>query len=57
MRVRIGVHAGEAVRENDDFFGKNVVMASRVAGKAQGTEILVSSVLRSLVEGGTGSLS
>ncbi len=50
VRVRIGIHAGEAVRENDDFFGKNVVMASRVAGKAAGGEILVSSVLRSLVE-------
>ena len=50
VRVRIGLHAGEAVRENDDFFGKNVVMASRVAAQAKGGEILVSSVLRSLVE-------
>jgi class 3 adenylate cyclase/tetratricopeptide (TPR) repeat protein len=50
VRIRIGLHAGEAVRENDDFFGKNVVIASRVAGNAHGGEILVSSVLRALVE-------
>jgi class 3 adenylate cyclase len=50
VRVRIGLHAGEAVRENDDFFGKNVIMASRVAGKAAGGEIVVSSLLRQLVQ-------
>jgi class 3 adenylate cyclase len=50
VRVRIGLHAGEAVRQDGDFFGKNVVVASRVAAKAQGGEVLVSSVLRSLVE-------
>jgi class 3 adenylate cyclase len=50
VRVRIGLHAGEAVRENDDFFGKNVVLASRVASKAAGGEILASSVVRTLVE-------
>jgi class 3 adenylate cyclase len=38
------------IREGDDFYGKNVIMASRVAGKALGGEILVSSLLRSLVE-------
>jgi eukaryotic-like serine/threonine-protein kinase len=50
VRVRIGLHAGEVVREKDDFFGKNVVLASRVAGQAKGGEILASSVLRALVE-------
>jgi class 3 adenylate cyclase len=53
VRVRIGLHAGEAVREKGDFFGKNVVLASRVAGQAKGGEILVSSVLHSLVESST----
>jgi len=50
VRIRIGLHAGEAIREGDDFYGKNVIMASRVAGKAAGGEILVSSLLRQLVE-------
>jgi class 3 adenylate cyclase len=53
VRVRIGLHAGEAVRENDDFFGKNVILASRIAGKAAGGEVLVSSLLRQLVESAT----
>jgi class 3 adenylate cyclase len=50
VKIRIGLHAGEAIREGDDFYGKNVIMASRVAGKAAGGEILVSSLLRQLVE-------
>jgi class 3 adenylate cyclase len=42
------------IREGYDFYGKNVIMASRVAGKAVGGEILVSSLLRSLVESSVG---
>lgn len=50
VKVRIGLHAGEAIKDGDDFYGKNVILASRVAGKAVGGEILVSSLLRQLVE-------
>ncbi len=50
VKVRIGLHAGEAIKDGDDFYGKNVIMASRVAGKAAGGEILVSSLLHALVE-------
>jgi eukaryotic-like serine/threonine-protein kinase len=53
MKVRIGLHAGEAIKDGDDFYGKNVILASRVAGKAAGGEILVSSLLRQLVESST----
>ena len=55
MKVRIGLHAGEAIKDGDDFYGKNVIMASRVAGKAVGGEILVSSLLRQLVESSVGA--
>jgi eukaryotic-like serine/threonine-protein kinase len=48
--VRIGLHTGEAIREADDFFGKHVVLASRVADAAGGGEILVSSALKELAE-------
>ena len=48
VRVRIGLHTGEAIREGDDFFGKNVILAARIAAEARGGEILVSSVLREL---------
>ncbi len=53
IRIRIGLHAGEAIKDGGDFYGKNVIMASRVAGKAVGGEILVSSLLRQLVESST----
>lgn len=45
MRVRIGLHVGEAVREFTDFFGKSVIFAARISALAQGGQILVSSTL------------
>jgi class 3 adenylate cyclase len=50
VRVRIGVHTGEAVRNEDDFFGKSVILASRIAGMAKGGQILVSGLVRDLTE-------
>ncbi|HEX8066026.1 MAG TPA: protein kinase [Thermoleophilaceae bacterium] len=50
IRVRIGLHTGEAIRERDDFFGRNVVLAARIAGEATGGEVLVSSLLKELTE-------
>jgi class 3 adenylate cyclase len=50
IRVRIGLHAGEPVREGNDFHGKSVVLASRITGVASGGEILVSAVMRELTE-------
>src|SRR5205085_8449592 len=52
LQVRIGLHTGEVVREGDDFFGKNVAMAARVAGAARGGEILVSSLVKELADTG-----
>jgi class 3 adenylate cyclase len=49
LRVRIGLHAGNCVREDGDFYGRNVILASRIAGQAKGGEIMVSSPLRDLV--------
>ena len=48
--MRIGLHSGEAIKEGEDFFGKNVILAARIAGQAVGEEILVSSLLKALVE-------
>jgi class 3 adenylate cyclase len=48
--LRIGLHVGELVREVDDFFGQHVNYAARVASKAGAGEILVSSLLREVVE-------
>ena len=50
IRVRIGLHVGEVIRESEDFFGKAVILAARIAARARGGEILVSSTLRDLNE-------
>jgi class 3 adenylate cyclase/tetratricopeptide (TPR) repeat protein len=50
IRVRIGMHTGEAIRERDDFFGRNVILAARIASQADGAEVLVSSLLKELTE-------
>lgn len=50
LRVRIGMHTGEAIEENGDLFGKPVVLAARIANQASGGEILVSSLVREIVE-------
>ncbi len=50
IRVRIGLHTGEVIEEAADFFGKNVILAARVASLASGGEILVSGVTKELAE-------
>ena len=47
---RIGLHTGEAIKEGEDFFGKSVVLAARIASEALGGQVLVSSLLKALVE-------
>jgi class 3 adenylate cyclase len=50
IKVRVGLHTGEAIKEGEDFFGKHVILAARIAGQAKGGEILVSSLLKELTE-------
>jgi adenylate cyclase len=54
IRVRIGLHMGSSVRRGDDLFGRNVAMAARVAGQADGGEILVSDAVREAIDGAPG---
>lgn len=52
LTIRLGVHTGEAVRTSDgDLYGRHVIIASRIADKADGGEILVSSLVRELTAG------
>ena len=50
LRVRMGLHADEPIRESADFSGKAVIIAARIAALARGGEILVSSTLYDLIE-------
>jgi class 3 adenylate cyclase len=46
LRIRIGLHTGFVIASNSDFYGRNVVLAARIAGRARGGEIIVSSALQ-----------
>jgi len=44
IRVRIGLNAGEPIAEEKDLFGTAVIMAARIAAKAEGGEILAARI-------------
>jgi class 3 adenylate cyclase len=48
MTLRIGIDMGEAVREQDDFFGRPVIVARRLCDVAQGGQVVVSETVRRL---------
>jgi class 3 adenylate cyclase len=50
-RLRIGLHTGEAIKDQDKFFGKTVIQAFRVADLATADEILVSEDVRQITQG------
>ena len=54
IRVRIGIHMGRSVRRGDDLFGRNVAMAARVAGAADGDEVLITEAVRRALAGRAG---
>jgi adenylate cyclase len=50
LRIRIGLHTGHIISAEGTMFGRNVVLAARIADYARGGEILVSSVLKEYTE-------
>jgi class 3 adenylate cyclase len=50
VRVRIGMHSGEAMRDDEDFYGRNVSIAARIAQHARADEVLASAVVKQLAE-------
>lgn len=49
--LRIGIAAGDTVREGDDYFGRPVIVARRLCDAARGGDVLVSQSLRELMSG------
>ena len=49
LRIGVGLHAGETVEYDDQFVGSAVNIASRLAGKAQAMELVISDTLRGLI--------
>jgi class 3 adenylate cyclase len=50
LGIRSGLHTGFVIVQAEDFYGRNVVLAARVADRARGGEILVSETLREYTE-------
>jgi class 3 adenylate cyclase len=51
IQVHIGLNTGEVLKDGDDFLGRTVILASRIAGEARSGEILASSVVKALADG------
>ena len=51
LKVRIGIHTGDVIQSNGDFFGTVVNKAARIAASANPGQILVSNATRGMVEG------
>jgi class 3 adenylate cyclase/pimeloyl-ACP methyl ester carboxylesterase len=51
LHVRVGLNAGEPIEDEGDLFGSTVILASRIAAKAEGGEILVANAVRELCSG------
>jgi class 3 adenylate cyclase len=51
LAVRVGINAGEPIEEDGDLFGATVILAARIAAKADGGEILVADTVRGLCTG------
>jgi class 3 adenylate cyclase len=54
--IRVGLNAGEPIEEEgpdgrSDLFGATVILASRIAARAEGGEILVADTVRGLCSG------
>ena len=54
IRVRIGAHTGEALKDADRFFGKTVIQAYRKDAPAEPNTNKVSAAAEGLVDNGTG---
>lgn len=48
VELRLGLHTGEVIVTDDDVFGQNVAVASRIADAAEPGEIVVSGLTRDL---------
>jgi predicted ATPase/class 3 adenylate cyclase len=51
LRVRVGIHSGNAVEHDDDYFGPTVNRVARLTAVAQGGQILLSAAATSDLRG------
>jgi predicted ATPase/class 3 adenylate cyclase len=51
LRVRMGLHTGEAPLVGNEYIGLDVHQAARIAGAAHGGQVVISDTTRGLVDG------
>jgi len=54
LAIRVGLNAGEALRDAADFFGTPVVVARRLCDRAEGGQILCTDLVAGLLHGHAG---
>ena len=54
LRLRLGIHAGDIIREQDNVFGGAVNIASRICAFSAPGQILVSDVVRGMARSSAG---
>lgn len=54
LELRVGLHAGELLRDGNDFFGSTVIIARRLCDSAEAGQTIVSSETRALADGASG---
>ena len=57
LRVRVGIHTGEAVERGGDYFGPAVNLAARIMSAAHGGQILCSDIVAELAAGAVATRS
>ena len=50
LSIRVGLHSGFVIGNPEQMMGRNVVLAARIAARASGGEILVSSTAKEYTE-------
>jgi class 3 adenylate cyclase len=52
LRVHVGLHTGEPAADGEERYGRTGVKAARIASLARGGEVIVSRLVRELVDEG-----
>jgi adenylate cyclase len=50
LRLRVGLHTGTVILDQEEMYGRNVVLGARIADRARGGEVMVSAAVKEYTE-------
>ena len=56
IRIRMGLHTGEALLTGEGYVGEDVHLGARIAAAGHGGQVLLSAATRALLDGGVTDL-